>query len=232
MGISPFFISHECLLLRYESALVRSFAVGKKKKYYNAGAHFLWLGERTRHIDEAHVEFLRGIENPIGIKLSAKVTSAELVALVKKLNPDHESGKIVLIPRLGKNHVQEHLPRLIQCVQKSNLNVVWFCDPMHGNGEVVNVGKKTRRYENILSELLQTVEIHKKFSSCLSGLHLELTEHPVTECLGGNMNLKEEDLLLNYQSLCDPRLNPSQSIQLMEDFLKFVENSGQNVRGF
>lgn len=209
---SSFFTSHEALLLCYESALTRYHL--QNSGFYNTSAHLLWLGERTRSLQGAHVEYLKGIKNPIGIKLSHKITEEELVELVSTLNPSQEEGKIILIHRLGSEHVGSHLPRLIAAVKEANLFVTWMCDPMHGNGEVVSNGIKTRRFENILTELIHSVQIHKNQGTILGGVHLETAEENVTECLGGKQKIASHDLEKNYQSACDPRLNPLQSAEL------------------
>ena len=209
---SPFYISHEALLLNYESAFTRLV----ENQYYNTSAHMLWLGERTRKLEEAHVEYLRGIQNPVGIKLSHKVTNYELIQLISILNSSQKEGKILLIPRLGSHHVDTHLPRFIQAVKKANAKVTWMCDPMHGNGELLDNGIKTRRFENISYELLRSVQIHKIYGSILGGVHLETAADDVTECLGGKQQLNSNDLKKNYKSVCDPRLNILQSHELIE----------------
>lgn len=205
-----FYISHEALLLCYESALTRF----NNDTYYNSSAHMLWLGERTRNLNGAHVEYLRGIQNPIGIKMSHKITNSELLQLIYILNPNKEEGKIILIPRLGHDNVEEHLSRFIQTIKQAKLPVTWMCDPMHGNSEMTANGIKTRQFDNILAELFYSVEIHKKFGTIFGGVHLETSEEDVTECLGGQQKIQPQDLEKNYQSACDPRLNPQQSLEL------------------
>lgn len=216
-----FFTSHEGLLLDYETSLSRLDA--SSDFYYNTGAHLLWIGERTRFLDGAHVEYFRGIRNPIGIKIGNTISDEELVELVKKINPENKKGRILLISRMGADLVDKVLPGLIQAMQKAKLNATWSCDPMHANMVKTESGLKTRKFEDILTEIKKTFSIHKEKASCLGGLHFELTGDDVTECLGGAVNLKSEDLDTNYQSYCDPRLNYAQSMEmafLVADLLK------------
>ena len=193
--------------------------------YYNTSAHFLWIGDRTRQLTHAHVEYFRGITNPIGIKIGPSMPPADLVPLLDILNPTHEIGKLVLITRYGATKIADHLPAHIRAVQSSPHagTVVWQCDPMHGNGRNATVKKadssesetiKTRRFTDILSELQQCLAIHKTLNSYLGGMHLELTGENVTECVGGGQELTEEDLNLNYTTFCDPRLNEKQALEL------------------
>lgn len=215
------YTGHECLLLNYEEALTREDS--RSNKIYGCSAHLLWLGERTRQLDSAHVEYLRGINNPIGIKLSDKVEPEELVTLINILNPNNIPGKIVLITRMG-NKLKEKLPGLIRIVQKNAFNVVWCCDPMHGNTIKTNNNIKTRSFDSIKNEVINFITIHKKMGTYPGGIHLELTPDDVTECIGGNINkIYEEDLSKMYLSQCDPRLNGIQSIELafiISDLLK------------
>ncbi|MFN8011362.1 MAG: 3-deoxy-7-phosphoheptulonate synthase class II [Holophagaceae bacterium] len=206
------FTSHEALLLPYEEALTRFDAT--RGAHYNLGAHMLWIGERTRQLDGAHVAYLRGIRNPIGVKLGPAVTEEELKALLEALDPGREPGRLTLIPRLGYRKVREALPRLIHAAQASGHPVLWSCDPMHGNGRVTASGLKTRDFEHILSELRQTLDIHRALGSCLGAVHFELTGEPVTECLGGSQRLGELDLHTAYETGCDPRLNQTQSLEM------------------
>ena len=192
--------------------------------YYNMSGHFVWIGDRTRQLDHSHVEFFRGIENPIGVKVGPSMPPAELVPLLDILNPTHEVGKIVLISRYGHDKIGLHLPGHIRAVQESvhRGTVVWQCDPMHGNGRNAVVADasgasstiKTRRFGDILSELQQALQIHRSMSSYLGGVHLELTGEAVTECVGGAEGLTEEHLSLNYTTFCDPRLNEKQALEL------------------
>ena len=219
------FTSHEGLLLEYEQPLTRlldnpshtlSSTTGVAKEYYNTSAHFLWIGDRTRQIDGAHVEFFRGIANPIGIKVGPSTPTSDLLALLRTLNPSREEGKITLITRYGAAKVAELLPGHIRAVEDSEYarTVVWQCDPMHGNTQSVSGGIKTRAFSNIFSELQQSLRIHKEQKSYLGGVHLELTGDAVTECLGGSEGLDEDDLSTNYTSFCDPRLNEKQALEL------------------
>ncbi|KEF63219.1 3-deoxy-7-phosphoheptulonate synthase [Exophiala aquamarina CBS 119918] len=195
--------------------------------YYDTSAHFIWIGDRTRQLTHAHVDFFRGIANPIGIKVGPSMPPADLVPLLNILNPSYEVGKIVLITRYGHDKVGTHLPGHIRVVQQSphRDTVVWQCDPMHGNGRNATVSVpnssgtstttiKTRRFSDILSELRQALQIHRSMSSYLGGVHLELTGEAVTECVGGAEQLTEEDLSLNYTTFCDPRLNEKQALEL------------------
>lgn len=215
---SNLFISHEALLLHYESSLTHysSFT----KDWLDYSAHTLWLGERTREINGAHVEFLKGIGNHIGIKIGPNAKPSEVVELLLLLNPRNSPGKISLITRFGDSPVLENLSEIIFSIQKKQLNVTWISDPMHGNSFKSHTGYKTRNFTNILNELKNTLEIHKKMNSILAGVHLELTYNNVTECTGGECNLQEQDLHLRYETYCDPRLNRSQSIQLINNFSK------------
>lgn len=207
-----FFTSHEALLLPYEEALTREAPGGGG--HYNLGAHMLWVGERTRSLDGAHIEYLRGIRNPIGVKLGPGASSGEIRELLAVLDPGKEAGRLVLIPRLGAGFVRESLPRLIRAVQVSGHPVLWSCDPMHGNGLVTARGLKTRDFDQILSELRQSMEIHRALGSNLGAVHFELTGQEVTECLGGSQQLSEVDLHRAYETGCDPRLNQTQSLEM------------------
>jgi 3-deoxy-7-phosphoheptulonate synthase len=204
------FISHEGLLLNYEQALTEKV----KDSYYNLGAHFLWIGDRTRQLDGAHIEYFRGISNPIGVKVGPTMNDDELVLLVKKLNPKKEPGRLTLITRYGHNKVREHLPRHIEAVKKTGIPVLWVCDPCHGNTHITADGIKTRNFGNMTSELVSSFDIHKACGSHLGGAHLELTGDDVTECVGGSVNLEEQHLSTNYETFCDPRLNYTQSLDI------------------
>ena len=206
-----FYTSHEALHLHYEQALTRAI---NTHQWINTTTHLPWLGMRTAKINSAHVEFLRGIENPIGIKLGAATDLVELKKILTILNPNHEPGRLLLITRLGSQEVSQYLPGLIKAVQQTKIPVTWSCDPMHGNTETTNLGIKTRHFDNILSELLQTVNIHRQLDSVLGGVHFELTGENVTECIGGARGLNEQDLSRAYQSLVDPRLNYEQSLEI------------------
>lgn len=187
-----------------------------RKAYYNTSAHFIWIGDRTRQIDHAHVEFFRGIANPIGVKVGPTTPLADILDLLRTLNPDREPGKITLITRYGAARVRELLPKHIRAVEDSEYarTVVWQCDPMHGNTVSTPAGIKTRRFNDIYSELQATLEVHREQGSYLGGVHLELTGDAVTECTGGSEGLDEDDLSTNYTSFCDPRLNEKQALEL------------------
>ncbi|KAJ3207306.1 hypothetical protein HDU82_003887 [Entophlyctis luteolus] len=201
MNTVDLFVSHEGLLLDYEEQLTQK---GTDGKFYNLGTHFLWIGDRTRQIDGAHVEYFRGIANPIGVKVGPSMEPDELVRLLDILDPDFEIGKVTLITRYGCDKVAKFLPTHIQAVQKTGHKVVWCCDPMHGNTESVN-GVKTRRFDNIAEELGRAFRIHLENNSHLNGVHFELTGDRVTEAIGGSMELTADDLSTNYQTFCDPR---------------------------
>jgi 3-deoxy-7-phosphoheptulonate synthase len=214
------FTSHESLLLEYEQALTRRLDVPgespKRQAHYATSAHFLWIGDRTRQVDGAHVEFLRGVANPVGVKVGPTTAVADLLALLRALNPDRAPGKVTLITRYGAARVRDLLPAHIRAVEDSEYArcVVWQCDPMHGNTLSTAAGIKTRRFRDIFDELSETLRIHKEQGSYLGGVHLELTGDAVTECLGGGEALDEDDLSTNYTSYCDPRLNEKQALEL------------------
>lgn len=207
---AKFYSSHEGLHLAYEEALTRA----GDEKYYCCSAHMLWIGNRTRNPDEAHIEFMRGIENPIGMKVDSKIDLDELIKLLDILNPENEAGKIVLISRMGEGKVSDGLPNLLRRVKQEGRNVVWSCDPMHGNTEKAANGYKTRKFNNILGEVKQFFEVHKSEGTIAGGVHFEMTGQDVTECLGGAQAISEVDLKERYQTACDPRLNASQSLEL------------------
>jgi 3-deoxy-7-phosphoheptulonate synthase len=206
------YTSHEALNLYYDSAQTRR--VPHKQGWYNLSAHMVWLGNRTRAIDGAHVEYLRGIQNPIGIKLGPPYDVDELLKLIEVLNPQQEAGKITLISRFGKDLVGDELPKVIRAVEKAGFNVLWSCDPMHGNTFSTDDELKTRHFDDILSEIKQTFSIHRAEGTNLGGVHLELTGDNVTECVGGAKGLDEDGLKSNYQTYCDPRLNYEQSLEM------------------
>ena len=212
LGRIDFYTSHEGLHLGYEEALTRK--NDTTGEYYNSGAHMLWIGERTRDIHGAHVEYFKGLTNPIGIKIGPSIEREELQKLISILNPGNEKGRITLISRFGKKNVAKKLPEVIKAVQDTNIHVTWSCDPMHGNTVKTKDNYKTRDFNNILEELELSFNIHKNNDSCLGGVHFELTGEDVTECTGGAMNLKDKDLNQNYQTYCDPRLNYTQSMEM------------------
>jgi len=207
---NEFYISHECLLLGYESALTRFY----NNSYYNASTHLVWLGHRTRNLNSAHVEYLSGIENPIGIKCGPNLDLKDLELILRKINPLNEKGKIVLICRFGSEDIEKELPPLIKMISKNKFNVVWSCDPMHGNTYKYDNRYKTRNFNAITKELEIFFDIHYNSITNANGVHFELTPNDVTECVGGIRNIKESDLHLKYETSCDPRLNHEQSIEL------------------
>jgi 3-deoxy-7-phosphoheptulonate synthase len=212
LGRVDFYTSHEGLLLGYEEALTRKDS--QSDRHYNLGAHMVWLGHRSRALDGAHVEYFRGISNPIGVKLGPNITPDELLELLEVLNPGNEEGRIMLITRMGADKVNDLLPPILGALQKSGKSATWCCDPMHGNTRSSNGKLKTRKFSVILEELEQTFRIHKRMGSYLAGVHFELTAEDVTECIGGAVDLTDDDLQRNYSSYCDPRLNYSQSLEM------------------
>ncbi|MBA2648666.1 MAG: 3-deoxy-7-phosphoheptulonate synthase [Legionella sp.] len=206
-----FYTSHEALNLHYEQALTRKLKDGL---WYNLSAHLPWIGMRTAQADSAHLEFMRGVQNPLGIKVGPTASPEWLAEILKIANPMAEEGRIILYTRLGAKQVNELLPPLITAVKKINIPVTWSCDPMHGNTESTPDGTKTRHFDNILLELKQSLEIHKKMGSYLGGVHFELTGDDVTECIGGARGLDADDLKKAYQSRVDPRLNYEQSLEM------------------
>jgi 3-deoxy-7-phosphoheptulonate synthase len=210
--LSEIFISHEALILDYESAFTRIDTT--TGGVYNTSAHFLWIGDRTRFLNSAHIEYIRGIENPIGIKVGPNYKASELIQIIKEINPLNESGKVLLILRFGLNDINDLLPSLIEIVRNQCLNVCWMVDPMHGNTKTVN-GRKVRYFDDILSETISFFDICKLHNVSPGGIHLEMTSKLVTECIGGNLGVDKKELEYNYQSLVDPRLNGSQVIELI-----------------
>lgn len=207
-----FYTSHESLLLEYEEALTR---LDSTSGTWIAGSgHMIWIGDRTRQPDGAHVEFARGVQNPIGLKCGPTTTAEDLKVLMAKLNPDNEAGRLTLIARFGAGSVGEHLPRLIKAVREEGANVVWSCDPMHGNTIKSSSGYKTRPFESVLREVREFFDIHQSEGTIPGGVHFEMTGLDVTECTGGVRAVTDEDLSDRYHTACDPRLNASQSLEL------------------
>jgi len=206
-----FYTSHEALHLHYEQALTRKLEDGH---WYDLSTHLPWIGMRTAKLDSAHVEFFRGVENPIGIKVGPSASVAWLEELLHTLNPSNEEGRLLLISRMGATQISKRLPPLIDAVKATKIPVTWSCDPMHGNTETTAEGIKTRHFDNILSELQEAVKIHRKMGSHLGGVHFELTGDNVTECIGGARGLSAIDLKNAYHSLVDPRLNYEQSLEM------------------
>jgi 3-deoxy-7-phosphoheptulonate synthase len=205
-----FYTSHEGLNLHYESSQTRK--VPRREGHYLLTTHMPWIGERTRALDGAHVEFFRGIENVVGVKLGPKVDPQAALGLFACLNPTNERGKLVAITRMGARDVERALPPLVEAVKRANRRVLWVCDPMHGNTVTTASGLKTRSFDDILSEIERSFAVHRSIGSTLGGVHFELTGEDVTECIGGG--LSEADLDKNYASLCDPRLNYRQALEM------------------
>ena len=215
------YTSHEALLLGYEQALTRGDDVSGQ--YYNGSAHMLWIGERTRQLDGAHVEFLRGLRNPVGVKLGPSIGTDDLLRLIDTLNPANEPGRLTLITRLGADLVAEKLPALVRIVQQEGRNVVWSCDPMHGNTIKASSGYKTRSFDRILKEIQQFFALLPAEGAHPGGIHLEMTGQHVTECIGGAYQISDADLANCYRSQCDPRLNADQVLELafcVADFMR------------
>lgn len=219
-----FWVSHEALHLAYESALTRSSVRGVG--YYNLSTHMPWIGERTRALDGAHVEYARGIRNPLGVKVGGSMTPDELLDLIGTLNPDNIPGRLTLIHRMGAAKIGKSLPPLIEAIQREGLNVVWICDPMHANTISTSGGRKTRRFEDICEELRLAFEVHRACKSNLGGAHLELTGENVTECTGGSGGLTEADLESAYQSQVDPRLNYEQALEIAFEIAEHLRAAG------
>lgn len=205
------YTSHEALHLPYETALTRQ---GQDGLYYNLGTHFPWVGMRTLQREGAHIEYLRGIANPIGIKVGPSADLDELCKIIEILNPKHESGKIMLIHRLGREQVEAKLPTLLERIKAEGLPILWSCDPMHGNTKTTQSGVKTRYFEDIATELTLAFEIHERLKINLGAIHFEMTGENVTECIGGSAGLSEKDLARDYKSLVDPRLNYEQAMEI------------------
>lgn len=209
---ADFFTSHEALILNYEEALTRFNPLDEK--YYCCSAHMLWIGDRTRDIDQAHIEFMRGIANPIALKVGPSTDKNDLIKLIETLNPDNELGRLTLISRMGCTKITDLLPPIIEKVKESGCQVIWSCDPMHGNTEKSSTNYKTRQFKNILSEVRQFFNIHKGLNTYAGGIHIEMTGQDVTECLGGTQQITDIDLKDRYHTHCDPRLNAAQSLEL------------------
>ncbi|XP_061345923.1 phospho-2-dehydro-3-deoxyheptonate aldolase 1, chloroplastic-like [Gastrolobium bilobum] len=212
MKKTEFWTSHECLLLPYEQSLTRLDSTSGL--YYDCSAHMLWVGERTRQLDGAHVEFLRGVANPLGIKASEKMDPDELVRLIEILNPNNKPGRITVITRMGAENTRVKLPQLIRAVRRSGQIVTWVSDPMHGNTIKAPCGLKTRPFDDIRAELIAFFDVHEREGSHPGGVHLEMTGQNVTECIGGSRTVTYDDLSSRYHTHCDPRLNASQSLEL------------------
>lgn len=212
LGGTDFYTSHEALLLWYEQALTRQDSL--TGGWFDCSAHFLWIGDRTRQPENAHVEFLRGVENPIGIKCGPTSDPDELLRLIDILNPTNEAGRLTLIARMGHDKVEKHLPALIRAVEREGKIVVWSSDPMHGNTIKAETGFKTRPFDRILAEVKSFFDVHAAEGTHAGGVHFEMTGQDVTECLGGAQEITDEDLSARYHTHCDPRLNATQSLEL------------------
>jgi 3-deoxy-7-phosphoheptulonate synthase len=207
-----FYTSHEALHLDYEAALTRPSVRGIG--YYNFGTHFPWIGERTRDLQGAHLEYCRGIRNPIAVKVGGSMEPGKLLEMARLLNPEQEPGRLTLIHRMGAASVAKKLPALVESIHREGIPVLWVCDPMHGNTISTSSGRKTRRFGDIVEELRQSFAIHRSLGSHLGGVHLELTGEDVTECVGGSGGLTEDDLATAYQTQLDPRLNYEQAMEI------------------
>ena len=221
---TSFYISHEALLLPYETAFTRIDST--TGDWYDVSAHMVWIGDRTRQLNGAHVEFCKGISNPIGIKVGPSTDKEELLKVIKTLNPKNEKGKIVLIVRMGSKLIEKLLPSILEKIKIANVNVVWSCDPMHANIEKSKSGFKTRNFKNILNEVKSFFKLHKKCGTYAGGIHLEMTGQNVTECIGGLQKISDKDLSSRYHTHCDPRLNASQSLELAFTMANYLKNLG------
>lgn len=218
---TDFYTSHEALLLPYEENLTRQDSLSGD--FYDCSAHMLWIGERTRGIDEAHIEFLSGVKNPLGVKIGPNATKDEILKICDKLNPENEPGRLNLIIRMGAEKLKSNFPSLLKSILPEGRHILWSTDPMHGNTIKASNGYKTRDFQSILAEVKAFFEIHQSFGSYAGGVHLEMTGADVTECIGGSQAITESRLASNYNTQCDPRLNATQSIELaflIADLLK------------
>ncbi len=223
-----YFTSHEALHLTYEQAQTRT--VPRRTGWYNLSTHFPWIGNRTRELEGAHLEYCRGIQNPIGVKVDAMIDGDELVELTKILNPQNEPGRITLIHRMGASKIEQQLPRLIEAIQSNDRRVLWVADPMHGNTFATDSGKKTRDFGQIVSELQSAFKVHTACGSRLGGVHLELTGENVTECVGGASQLTESDLDRAYKSAVDPRLNYDQAMEIAFSISDQIKSQNGNQK--
>ena len=207
-----FWTSHEALLLPFEESMTR--VDSTTGEYHDTSAHFVWIGDRTRQLEGGHVEFCRGIENPIGIKCGPTTKADEIVKIINAINPKNKKGKITLISRFGHENVEKFLPKLIRTIKKEGANVIWSCDPMHGNTIKSATGYKTRPFNNVLKEVKNVFAVHQSEGSYAGGLHIEMTGQNVTECTGGAQKISDQDLSSRYHTHCDPRLNANQALEL------------------
>ncbi len=223
-SLMEFYTSHEALHLHYEQALTRQDNNGQ---WYNLSTHFPWVGMRTASANSAHIEYLRGISNPVAIKVGPQIEPEQLVSLCKTLNPENEAGRLTLIHRFGHQEIAKKLPALIRAIQAAKIRVLWCCDPMHGNGRLTSQGIKTRDYADIESELSQAMLIHAQEGSILGGLHLEMTAEAVMECTGSSYQVAETELNQAYTSLVDPRLNMSQAFELIDNLDNSIQRNSK-----
>ena len=227
-----FWTSHEALLLPFEQAMTR--VDSTTGEYHDTSAHFVWIGDRTRQLDGGHVEFCRGVENPIGIKCGPTLKPDDLINLCNKINPKNEKGKITLISRFGHENVSKFLPKLIRAIKKEGLNVIWSCDPCHGNTIKSTTGFKTRPFNSVVKEVKNVFECHKSEGSYAGGLHIEMTGQDVTECTGGAQKISDQDLSHRYHTHCDPRLNENQALELAflisDEIKKNAAYSKKNIK--
>lgn len=225
-----FYTSHEALHLPFEQAMTRIDSTSGE--YHDTSAHFVWIGDRTRQANGGHVEFCKGIKNPLGIKCGPTLKDSELIKLCNILNSNNESGRITLISRFGADNVEKFLPKLIRAIKKEGLNVLWSCDPMHGNTIKSTSGYKTRPFNNIFKEVKRVLAVHQAEGSYAGGLHIEMTGQNVTECIGGAQKISEKDLSHRYHTHCDPRLNASQALELaflISDEIKKNSQYSKNI---
>lgn len=215
-GADRVYASHEMLLLDYERALLRGYEYGGQRKVYNTSAHFLWVGERTRQVDGAHVRLARLLANPIGLKIGPAVTADDAVRYVRMLNPANTPGRLTLICRLGSVNVRRVLPPIVEKVTAAGYQPVWLCDPMHGNTIESPSGYKTRQFEHIGDEIREFIKVHRELGTHPGGIHIEMTGDEVTECLGGRKGIRDIDLASRYETACDPRLNGWQALEIAE----------------
>jgi 3-deoxy-7-phosphoheptulonate synthase len=224
---TEFYTSHEALFLSYEEALTR--VDSTTGDWYDCSAHLVWLGDRTKQLDGAHVEFLRGIKNPIGMKCGPTTDPDDVLRLIDKLNPKNDPGRLTLITRMGADKVADKLPSLIRAVEREGRKVVWCIDPMHGNTIASSTGYKTRMFDRILDEVHAAFQIHMAEGSYAGGVHFELTGQDVTECVGGAQEISEEALAERYHTHCDPRLNASQALELAFEIAEALKRERQKA---
>ncbi len=218
---TEFYTSHEALLLPYEESLTR--VDSTTGKWYDTSAHLLWVGERTRQLDGAHVEFLRGVANPLGVKIGPSTSEDDLLRLLDVFNPDNIPGRLTVIVRMGAEQVRERLSPLVSCIEAEGRSVIWSCDPMHGNTVKSATGYKTRIFDRVMEEVRGFFEVHAALGTYAGGIHVEMTGQNVTECTGGAQDIRDEDLADRYHTHCDPRLNASQSLELAFDIAQMLK---------